>query len=166
MDAWYFQILAGAFVSIGFAIIYNTPKRLLKWSAIFGIIGLLVKLCVMDVFGFEIEFATFCGALTIGILAETHHLRSYEPRRALAVPPALQMIPGKVAFEAIVLWGVFWQNPNDYSALSAAIHMQLKTLLILILLVIGIATPTILFKNRIPLKRVFEAAHILKTKPQ
>jgi len=164
IEEWFFQMVAGAFVSLGFAIIYNTPKRLLKWSALFGVAGLCVKLFCMDTLGFGIEISTFFGALTIGILSETYHTKSYEPKRALAVPPTLQMIPGKFAFDTIVAWGIFWQNPTDCEILLTAVHMQLKTILILTLLVLGIAMPTIIFKNRFPLKRVFEAAHLLKIK--
>ncbi|MEY4503880.1 MAG: hypothetical protein RL154_172 [Pseudomonadota bacterium] len=161
MEPLIIQAFAGALISIGFAIIYNTPKNLLFWSALFGIIGLLVKFGSTKLFGFGIELSTFFGALAISIFTELHHAKSKEARRVLAVPPVLQMIPGKYAFETIVAWGAFWQHPNECQVLLGAVNMQLKTLLILIFLVLGIALPTILFKNRVPLKKVFAVANIL-----
>lgn len=164
MQALLIELFAGALISIGFAIMYNTPRNVLVWSAIFGIIAMLVKISASEILNFRIEFATFFGALTIGILTEMHKSKSFEIRRVLSVPPMLQMIPGKYAFDTLVAWGNFWNHPNEVAILMHAINMQLKTMLIIIFLVLGITLPSILFKNRHPLKKVMEVAHMLHHK--
>lgn len=91
------------FVSLGFAVLFNTPKRALWVVALLGAIGYGVKIFLMKfVFLDQIVLASLIGASTVGLLGVYFAHRVHTPPIAFTVPAVINMIPGKYGYQFII----------------------------------------------------------------
>jgi len=145
-------ILEDAFFSaipaIGFAMIFNVPKRFLIYCAIGGAMGHSLRTFAMH-FGLQIEWATLLASTSIGLLA-LYWSRTYLfPRPVVTVAAIIPMIPGKFAFTAMI--SLMHLHTQGYSAelMQQLIENSLTTLFILLALGFGLSIPsTIIYRGR------------------
>jgi uncharacterized membrane protein YjjB (DUF3815 family) len=93
--------VSSGIAAVGFAIVFNVPRKALPLTAVAGAAGQLAKQ-LATLAGFPPEAATFLGAVSVGILAETfeHFFRLEVP--LFSVPGFIPLVPGVPAFHAIV----------------------------------------------------------------
>lgn len=86
---------------MGFAIVFNVPRRALGLAAVTGAGGQLGKQ-LAALAGFPPEAATFAGAVAVGLLAEIFErfLRFEVP--LFSVPGFIPLVPGVPAYHAVV----------------------------------------------------------------
>lgn len=89
------RIFWSMWVSIGFALLFNTPRRALWATALLGAIGwstkfLLIKTLIPD----QVVIASFVGACVVGFLGMYFAHRVHTPPMVFTIPAVINMIPG------------------------------------------------------------------------
>lgn len=140
-----------AIAAVGFAILFNVPKRALPGCIACAAAGHATRTLLMHM-GVNIVPATLAGATLVGSLAvELAHL-SGTPPPVFSIPGAIPLVPGVFAYQAMIgLVNVTTVDPAQGSAIlvDASIN-AMKTALILGMIAVGIAAPTLLFRRRKP----------------
>lgn len=137
------------FAAVGFAVLFNVPKRSLP--AIFAIaaLGGITKVLLMDA-GISIIVSTLAGATLIGILSIPLAHRIHVPPPIFAIPAVIPMVPGILAYRMMLglvsLAGAI--KPDSYNqVLSETINNGLKVMLILMSLAGGVAIPMLVTRK-------------------
>ncbi|GAB4379505.1 MAG: threonine/serine exporter family protein [Elainellaceae cyanobacterium] len=87
--------------TLGFAILYNVPRRALLPCAAIGMAGYLLRAILQDV-GVAIDVATFFGALLVGLLGTIPAKRMQLPIVLFGITGIIAMIPGIAAYKVLV----------------------------------------------------------------
>ena len=82
--------------AIGFAILFNVPRRALLSIFIIGALGGLTKFLMLE-YKIGIVLAVLCGASLIGFLSVFAAHRRNCPPITFAIPAVIPMIPGLFA---------------------------------------------------------------------
>lgn len=132
----------------GFAIMFNVPKKYLKYTAFLAMIGCTLRY-VMFSCGISIEVATFCGSFCVGVVAIklSEITRSYP--KTISIAAIIPMFPGVHAYEAMI--SVVQLAHSGYSAELAEnmISEFLKATFIVGALSIGLTLPgTWMYRKR------------------
>jgi uncharacterized membrane protein YjjB (DUF3815 family) len=135
--------------AVGFAVLFNVPKRSLP--AIFLIAGLggITKILVA-LGGASIIGATLAGATLIGFLSIPLAHRIHVPPFVFSIPAVIPMVPGTFAYRMMIglvkLAGDI--DPVTYDKiLSETINSGLKVMLILMSLAGGVAIPMLITRK-------------------
>lgn len=148
------SILWSAVAALGFAFVFNVPRRALVGCAVGGALGHFLRtLLVLQ--GLNLIPATLVGAIAIGFWGQWLARRWRMPSAVITVSSAIPMIPGRFAFQAMIdLLLVAGTDASSslllQSRLTEATINGLTTGLILGVLALGIATPVLLFNRRRP----------------
>lgn len=135
--------------AIGFAILFNVPRRTLLpiWSM--GAIGGLIKFSMMY-FHFGIVFASFMGASVIGVVSiRMAHMKN-SPPLVFSIPSVIPMVPGFFAYKMMLglIALINIENTNTYiQTLIETVNNGAKTMFILISLATGVAIPMLLLRK-------------------
>ena len=137
--------------ALGFAILFNVPKRLLIGCFVAGALGHSLR-TVLNTSGASIEFSTLVGAVAVGFLSIYLARRYAVPASIFAVTGAIPLVPGVFAYQTII--GIL-----NATAVSSEASVQyfaeagingVRTALILSSIAFGIAAPTLLFRRADP----------------
>ena len=135
--------------AIGFAILFNVPRRTIFAIWGMGAIGGLIKFTSMH-FELGIVFGSFLGATVIGIMSiQMAHLRK-SPPLVFSIPSVIPMVPGFFAYKMmlglIALTTI--ENTDAYlQTLIETVNNGAKTMFILISLGTGVAIPMLLSRK-------------------
>jgi uncharacterized membrane protein YjjB (DUF3815 family) len=137
------------FAALGFAILFNVPKRSLPPIFMIAVLGGVTKLLMMQ-YGFSIIFATLAGATLIGFASIPLAHRIHVPPPIFAIPAVIPMVPGILAYR-MMLGLVSLAGTIDPSAfnkvLSETINSGLKVMLILMCLAGGVGIPMLITRK-------------------
>ncbi len=143
--------LWSAMAALGFAILFNSPRRILWICTLMGAIGHSIRTISMNQ-GLSIELATLIGATAIGFMGALMAQRLHMPVIVFTTPSAIPLVPGTFAFRTMI--GVLQLTNqsliDDALLLTDATTNGIKTALILGALATGIAAPKLLFQRRKP----------------
>lgn len=127
---FYIQQLLYAFLStVGFAVIFNSPKNAIIKSGFHGMIGWLVYLLTKDLTSSTIA-GSFLGALTVGILGEIFAKIFKKPSTTFTIPGIIPLVPGAGIYYTML-------SLTKKNFLTAADHGS-QTILVSIALASGI----------------------------
>lgn len=135
--------------AIGFAILFNVPRRVIFPIWALGAIGGLVKFTAMH-FEYGIVFASFLGATVVGIISiKMAHLRK-SPPLVFSIPSVIPMVPGFFAYNMmlglIALTSI--ENTDAYlQTLIETVNNGAKAMFILLSLGIGVALPMLIMRK-------------------
>ncbi|WP_394131317.1 threonine/serine exporter family protein [Shewanella maritima] len=134
-----------AIPAIGFAMVFNVPKRFLPYCAIAASLGYSSRSLMMH-FDMPIEWATFVAAALVGFTTIRFAKKHLAPPLMYAVAAIIPMVPGTYAFNTVIalihLTAANAINPE----LTAEVMLNgLKTVFILGALAVGLALPSLLF---------------------
>lgn len=143
------KLLNDAFFSaipaVGFAMVFNVPKRFLPYCAIAGALGHSCRTLLLH-FNLPIEWATFAAAALVGLVTIGFAKRHLAPPLMYAVAAIIPMIPGTYAFNTVIALVQLTAQPEISTELtSAVISNGLKTVVILGALSVGLAMPSLLY---------------------
>ena len=140
-----------AVAALGFAILFNIPKRTLWACTLMGATGYTLRAVLLNL-GLTIELATLTGAAAIGFLGTFMARRFHMPIVIFTIPSAIPLVPGTFAFRTMI--GILQLTNqsllDDALILTEATTNGIKTGLILAALAAGIAAPKLLFQRRKP----------------
>jgi len=137
------------FAAIGFAILFNVPRRTIFPIWCIGAMGGLIKFTTMS-FEISVVFASFFGAVAVGIMAiQMAHLKD-SPPLVFSIPSVIPMIPGIFAYKfmlgMIALTSI--ENADAYvQTLVETVNNGAKMMFVLIALGTGVAIPMLLTRK-------------------
>jgi len=135
--------------AMGFAVLFNVPRRVIFSIGMLGAVGGLIKFTVMN-FDVGIVFASFLGATAVGIISiQMAHMRN-SPPLVFSIPSVIPMVPGLFAYKMmlglIALTSI--ENTDDYiQSLIHTVNNGAKAMFILISLGTGVAIPMLLSRK-------------------
>ena len=135
--------------AIGFAVLFNVPRRVILSIGMLGAVGGLIKFTLMN-FDIGIIFASFLGATAIGIISiQMAHFRN-SPPLVFSIPSVIPMVPGMFAYKMMLglidLTSI--ENTDDYiQSLIHTVNNGAKAMFILISLGTGVAIPMLLSRK-------------------
>lgn len=137
------------FAAIGFAALFNVPRRTLGVIYVIAAIGGMLKFyCIPLEVG--LVLSTFCGSCFIGFASviAAHYRKS--PPMTFALPALIPMIPGLFTYKAMV--GVMKltgeKDPEVYTKLFfETVHNGLLALFIILALAAGVAIPMLISRK-------------------
>lgn len=144
--------------ALGFAILFNVPRRLLLPCFVCGAVGHGLRTLLTSQ-GVTIEFATLAGAFAIGILGSYFSVRLKIPASVFAITGAIPLVPGVFAYQTIV--GLLNATAAASGATTAAGGATteilvtagisgVKTAIILAAIAFGTAAPILFFQRSHP----------------
>ncbi|MGL4447317.1 threonine/serine exporter family protein [Shewanella sp.] len=134
-----------AIPAVGFAMVFNVPKRFLPYCALAGAIGHSSRTLMLHL-GLPIEWATFAAAALVGMLTIGFAKRHLAPPLMYAVAAIIPMIPGTYAFNTVIaLVQLTAQSQVSQELTGQVISNGLKTVFILGALSVGLALPSLLY---------------------
>ncbi|ACA85301.1 threonine/serine exporter family protein [Shewanella woodyi] len=134
-----------AIPAVGFAMVFNVPKRFLPYCAVAGALGHSCRTLLLHV-NLPIEWATFVAAALVGLVTIGFAKRHLAPPLMYAVAAIIPMIPGTYAFNTVIaLVQLTAQSEISPELTSAVISNGLKTVFILGALSVGLAMPSLLY---------------------
>ncbi|ABE56201.1 conserved hypothetical protein [Shewanella denitrificans OS217] len=143
--------LFSAIPAIGFAMLFNVPRRFLAYCAIAGAIGHSCRTLLMSI-DMPIEWATFSAAAIIGVVTIGFAKRHMAPPLMYSVAAVIPMIPGTYAFNTMIaLVQMIPQAQINPELTAAVIYNGLKTVFILGALAVGLAMPSLVYYRTRPI---------------
>jgi uncharacterized membrane protein YjjB (DUF3815 family) len=142
------SIWAG-FAAIGFAILFNVPRRTIFPIWVLGAIGGLIKFSAMH-FETGIVLASFLGATVVGIISvKLAHMRN-SPPLVFSTPSVIPMVPGFFAYKMMLglIALTCIENTDAYlQTLIETVNNGAKMMFVLISLGTGVAIPMLLSRK-------------------
>ena len=135
--------------AIGFAILFNVPRRALLSIFIIGALGGLTKFLMLE-YKIGIVLAVLCGASLIGFLSVFAAHRRNCPPITFAIPAVIPMIPGLFAYKAMlgIIKLTSEKDPVAYSKIFfEAVNNGLITFFVLVVLATGVAIPLLITRK-------------------
>jgi len=144
-----FDALWAGLAACGFAVLFNTPHKMLPTIFLIGAVshGLRAALMKLGVVG--IEAGTLFAGVVIGFAALGFARARHVPVVVFALPSAIPMVPGAFAFKAMLgmLRLVGQSGAADPALATDALVSAIKTALILAAIVVGVGTPSMVFRQ-------------------
>ncbi len=143
--------LFSAVPAVGFAMVFNVPRRFLIHCAFTGAFAHALRTLLVHN-GLAVEWATFSAAACIGFIAIIFAKRHLAPPLMLAVAASIPMLPGVFAFDTVIaLIKLTAQSQVSHALTDAVITNALKTVFIVAALAGGLAMPQLLFFRTRPI---------------
>ncbi|WP_460486264.1 threonine/serine exporter family protein [Capnocytophaga sp. HP1101] len=146
------RIFWSMWISIGFALLFNTPRRALWITGLLGGIGWGIKFMLLGtIMPEQIVITSFLGACAVGLLAVYFAHRVHTPPIVFTIPAVINMIPGKFGYEFMmnIIKIVTVQTPQDETLdlLFKTFKLGLQTGFITMCLAFGVIAPMLLFNT-------------------
>lgn len=150
----YFTYAAAAAISaMGFATIYNVPKRILPALALGGIIAVCTRNFVnlgpsTNNIGLDMGLivGSFCGSALVSLIATRtchwHHI----PHQIIAIPSVIPMVPGVLMYRSLF---AFIDMQGVVGELTVAFNNAVHASLVVLFIAVGVAIPNIFIRRMI-----------------
>lgn len=137
------------FAAIGFAILFNVPRRTLWVIFVMGALGGATKLLTLKMGG-SIVLASFLGATLVGFLSIPAAHIKHSPPFIFAIPSVIPMVPGAFAYQMMLGLIRLTNNVGGDSytqLLESTVNNGLKALFVLMALAIGVSVPMLITRS-------------------
>jgi uncharacterized membrane protein YjjB (DUF3815 family) len=134
--------------ALGFAVLFNTPGRLLVGCFAAGAAGHTLRAVLVSL-GVPIEAGTLAGATLVGFVSVYLADRYRVPVSSFSVTGAIPLVPGVFAYQTMIgLLNATSATGSQSAELFVAAGISgVRTALILSAIAFGIAAPTLLFRR-------------------
>ena len=139
--------LAAAISAMGFATIFNVPKRLMPWIAIGGIIAVCSRNFINlgasnGNIGLDLGpiIGSLCGSAIISIINIKVVHMLHTPHQCITIPAVIPMVPGVLMYRA--LYG-FIEMQGVVGELTFAVHNAINGSLMIIMIAVGVDIPNV-----------------------
>jgi uncharacterized membrane protein YjjB (DUF3815 family) len=149
MTDW-LHILFNAFwcgcAALGFAILFNSPKRTLPAIYICGFVAGSVKYFILhpDIGG-GITIASLLAASVIGFISIPISHKVHVPPIIMSIPAVIPLVPGSFAYRTM-LGLIRFVNHSESEVLTGTVHYGIMTLFVIMALSIGVTLPMLLLR--------------------
>jgi uncharacterized membrane protein YjjB (DUF3815 family) len=140
------------FVSLGFATLFNTPRRALWIAMLLGGVGFTIKLLLLNtIMKGDDVVASSIGAFVVGFLGVYFAHRVHTPPIVFTIPAVINMIPGKYGYQFMMGLMQIVTSSNDVllknELITETVNKGLKTGFITLGLAFGIIAPMLLLNT-------------------
>ncbi|MGQ2139760.1 threonine/serine exporter family protein [Ornithobacterium rhinotracheale] len=147
------KIFWAMWVAVGFAMLFNTPRRAMFATAILGGIGFTIKFVLLKtLMPNQLVVTSFLGAFTVGMLGVYCAHLVHTPPVVFTIPAVINMIPGKFGYQFMMgLINLVTEEdkqniqPHDF---METFSNGLLTTFIVMALAFGIVAPVLLFNTK------------------
>jgi uncharacterized membrane protein YjjP (DUF1212 family) len=145
------KLIFGGVTSLGFALMFNTPKRALWTVFILGAVGYLIKFILFKELDMNLILAIFIASSFVGISGMYFAHRTHTPPIIFMIPAVINMIPGLISYE-FMMGMIDWisndkgQKPPVEEVIQTFSY-GISTVFILFALAFGVAFPVVVFKS-------------------
>ncbi len=145
------KFLWGGITSLGFAVLFNTPKRALWVVFLLGGIGFMIKYFLNIEMNFSQLFAVFCASCFVGVSGMYFAHRTHTPPVVFTIPAVINMIPGLLSYKFMMGMIKWIMQPNGKALNPNEVIKTLNTgvsaIFIVFALAFGVAFAVIVFKS-------------------
>ena len=131
------RIFWSMWVSVGFALLFNTPRRALWATALLG--------------ADQVVIASFVGACSVGFLGMYFAHRVHTPPMVFTIPAVINMIPGKSGYEfmmgLIKMVTITHEHDRSLETIFETLKLGLQTGFITLGLAFGVIAPVLLLNT-------------------
>jgi uncharacterized membrane protein YjjB (DUF3815 family) len=132
--------------ALGFAVLFNSPKRALKAIYFCGFLAGLVKFLILHpISGGGIIIASLVAASIVGFISIPLSHWIHVPPILVSIPAVIPMVPGSFAYRTM-LGMIRFINHTESEVLTRTVHYGIMTLFVIMALAIGVTLPTLLLK--------------------
>jgi len=121
------------FAALGFAVLFNIPRREMIFAGVSGALGWFFYELIQEG-GVSIIFASFIGALFVGISAEIFAKFRKQPATVFVVPGIIPLVPGYGLYFSML--NIIEQNYDE------ALRVGFETLMIAVIIASAIILST------------------------
>ncbi len=144
------DVLLSCMISLGWCLMFTLPKRYIVLCLIMTALGFGVRFVMTD-WGIHLAVATFFGSMSASFLGVYFSQKHGLPPKALIVPSVICLMPGIVAYKAMVS-----MVQIGYFGFNMSLFVQMMTyffeaIFVISALVLGLSIPGILFYRRKPI---------------
>lgn len=144
------DIALGCIITFGWCLMFNLPLRYVGRCLIMTALGFGTKTLMVD-FHVHLAVATFFGSMLSSFLGVHFAQKHGLPPKALIVPSVICLMPGIVAYKAMVS-----MVQIGYFGFTLGLFVQMMTyffeaIFVISALVLGLSIPGILFYRRKPI---------------
>lgn len=144
------DILLSCMITFGWCLMFNLPLRYIGLCLLMTALGFSTK-SLMVQSGIHLAVATFFGSMLASFVGVHFAQKKGLPPKALIVPSVICLMPGIVAYKAMVS-----MVQIGYFGFSLSLFIQMMTyffeaIFIISALVLGLSIPGILFYRRKPI---------------
>ena len=136
--------------AVGFAVLFNAPKRALITVFGLGAGAGIIKFGLMHI-GLNVILSSFLAAVFVGILSMPLSHRIHKPPVVFSIPPVIPMIPGYFAYETVLSIMKFTFVETDpakkIDLINAIFHNGFTMLFVLMAITIGVSFPMLLLRR-------------------
>jgi uncharacterized membrane protein YjjB (DUF3815 family) len=143
------DMLVAAVPAVGFALIFNVPRHALGYCAMGGAIGHGLRFLLLN-YGMPIEWATLIAAGVVSFIGVYWAQKLLAHPKVFTVAAIIPMIPGKLAFTAVLALFEFNHEGATVVLLTSFFGAFLKMFFITAALAAGLAMPGLLYYRRRP----------------
>ena len=150
MIPYLIDIVLAFVVAIGFAVLFQTPKRVLHVAGLLGGLGHCIRFALLSL-ECPLIPATLGGTVFIGLAGIVLSHKVHTPPVVFTMPACITMIPGLFAYRAML--GCLKITDLEYASahpeiVTVTMHYFVLTVCLLFTLAIGICVGALLFRKR------------------
>ncbi|WP_128330217.1 threonine/serine exporter family protein [Apibacter sp. HY039] len=146
------KIFWSMWVSLGFAVIFTTPRRSMWVVAVLGGLGFSCRAFLLHWFDDQIVFASFISASLVGVLGVYFAHKVHTPPIVFTIPAVINIIPGKPGYEFMIslieVMTLKEGEPLQFNYLVEMLEKVTRTGFTLLSLAFGVVFPLLIFKTR------------------
>lgn len=146
--------LAAAVSAIGFSMIFNTPRHLMGFVALGGVVSVCTRNFVnlgpsSGNIGLDLGLVvgSFVGSAVVSILCCALVRWLHTPHQLLSIPSVIPMIPGVLMYRALF---AFINMHGVVGEVTVAMNYAIQASLIILFIALGVAIPNVFFRRMIP----------------
>ena len=140
-----------SFVALGFALLFETPKRALSVAALLGGLGHAIRFTLLQ-FDFGLVSSTLSGTVFIGLMGIYCAHKIHTPPVVFTLPACITMIPGLYAYKTMLGCIRIYEEGNVITSNAALLqdtaYNFILTSSLLFCLAIGICIAALLFRKK------------------
>jgi len=139
------------FVAVGFALLFETPKKGLFIAGLLGGLGHAIRFTFLQ-FGFGLVSSTLCGTVTIGLIGIYCAHKIHTPPVVFTLPACITMIPGLYAYRTMLGCIRIYEEGTTGARTAFLVHDTVYNFILtsslLFCLAIGICIAALIFRKK------------------
>ncbi len=135
--------------ALGFALVFNVPRAVLKYCALGGAFGHGLRLLLLKT-DMPIEWATLIAAGAVSFLGVYWAQRVRAHPKVFTVAAMIPMVPGVPFFTTLLALVEIQYKGFSQELIATAVTQGLRTLFVITSLALGLALPGLLLYRRKP----------------
>lgn len=146
------KALFACLASLGFAVLFNVPRRILFSIMFIAFVGGLLKFIALD-YNLGLVWSSLFAGILVGTLSVPFARAKHAPPLIIAIPSVISMVPGAYIYRTILgMIDIATASANtkiDPIIVTETIHNGVFSLFIVIAISVGAGIPTIITRRQI-----------------